>query len=110
MESTTENVIVAELTETLAVLPGMLTVVAGVLTVVAAMLVLAFVAMGGRLWYLIELPEIFNADTSLKTCINCPKWPLNGTFHLKVTYVCTPGVSAKFFLSEHELSQPKIIV
>ena len=46
MEATLENVIVAELTETLAVLPGIPTVVAGVLTV-AAMLVLAFVAMGG---------------------------------------------------------------
>ena len=44
VEATTENVIVAVLTETLAVSPGMLTVVAGVLTVVAVMLI---VAIGG---------------------------------------------------------------
>ena len=59
---------------------------------------------------LIELPGIFDTVVSLKTCKNRPKWPLNGTFHLKVTYVCTPGVSAKFFFSVHELSQPKIII
>ena len=82
----------AVLAGTLAVSPGMLTVVAGALTVVAAMLIVALVTMGGYLWYFLELSEIFDTIMSLKTCKNRPKWPLNGTFHLKVTYVCTPGV------------------
>ena len=51
VEATTENVIVAVLTETLAVSPGMPTVIAGVVTVVAGMLsvvaAMLIVAIGG---------------------------------------------------------------
>ena len=33
---------------------------------------------GGQLWYLIEIPEKFDADTSLKTYKNCRCFPYSG--------------------------------
>ena len=53
--------------------------------------------MGGSTMVFDRVTGNFDADMSLRTCKNYPKWPLNGTFHLKVTYVCTPGVSPKNF-------------
>ena len=78
--------------------------------VVAATLEVALLVMRGKLWCLIELPEISNTVTRFKTCKKCLKWPLNGTFHLKVTYFSTPGVFTNHFFSVHELSQAKINV
>ena len=104
MKATIENVTAAVLAGTLAVLSGMLTLVAGVLIVVAATLEVALLVVRGKLWCLIELPEISNTVTRFKTCKKCLKWPLNGTFHLKVTYFSTPGVFTNYFFSVHELS------